>query len=215
MVLKLYGFHLSPPSQLVAAVLHEKQVPFEFVQVDLTKGEQKSQEYLAKQPFGQVPLLDDDGVVVYESRAICRYLEAKYPHQGTQLIPTELGKLALFERAFFTEISHFDAHAGAIFFEAIVKKLQGGEPDYNKVDDWSKALSAKLDVYDQILSKQKYLAGDELTLADLTHLPIGSVLLLSGGIDITQGRPNVARWFNELSARESWVKVKAGLKSTI
>ncbi|KXN86665.1 Glutathione S-transferase 3 [Leucoagaricus sp. SymC.cos] len=213
MVLKLYAFNLSPPSQMVATVLHEKQVPFEFINIDLAKGEQKSPDYLAMQPFGQIPVIDDDGLVVYESRAICRYLEVKYRNQGTQLIPTEIDKLARFEQAAFTEISNFDAHGTPIFFETIVKKFYGGEPDQKRVDELTKALSAKLDIYDKILSKQKYLAGDDLTLADLAHLPIGT-LLPNAGIDITQGRPNVARWFDELSSRESWIKVKEGSKST-
>ena len=54
MVLKLYG---SSYTYLVAAVLHEKQVPFEFVSVDLDKAEHKSPEYLKKQPYGQAPYI--------------------------------------------------------------------------------------------------------------------------------------------------------------
>jgi len=57
MVLKLYGLHASPYVRLVAAVLLEKQVPFELVPVDLVNGEHKSPEYLSKQPFGQVPCI--------------------------------------------------------------------------------------------------------------------------------------------------------------
>jgi hypothetical protein len=57
MVLKLYGLHASHFVRLVAAVLIEKQVPFEFVMVDLSKGEQKTPEFLAKHPFGQVPCI--------------------------------------------------------------------------------------------------------------------------------------------------------------
>ena len=57
MVLKLYGVYRSPCVRLAAAVLLEKQVPFELVSVDYTKGEQKSPEYLAKHPFGQVPCI--------------------------------------------------------------------------------------------------------------------------------------------------------------
>jgi glutathione S-transferase len=57
MVLKLYGFHPSHFVRLVAAVLIEKQVPFEMVKVDLSKGEHKTPEYLAKHPFGQVPCI--------------------------------------------------------------------------------------------------------------------------------------------------------------
>ena len=57
MVLKLYGFHLSTCTRTVATVLHEKNVPFQFIPVDISKGEQKAPEYVAKQPFGQVPYI--------------------------------------------------------------------------------------------------------------------------------------------------------------
>ena len=57
-----------------------------------------------------------------------------------------------------------------------------------------KKLEAKLDVYDQILSKQKYLGGDEVTLADLFHLPYGSLLEKQGIDYLVSGRvPNVTR----------------------
>ena len=57
MVLKLYGTYRSTWLRLVAAVLKEKGVPFEFVPVDMSKGEHKSPEYLSKHPFGQVPYI--------------------------------------------------------------------------------------------------------------------------------------------------------------
>jgi glutathione S-transferase len=52
----------------------------------------------------------------------------------------------------------------------------------------------------------------EVTLADLFHLPYGSMLAVAGS-DIMSTKPNVARWFNSLSARQSWVAVKDGVKS--
>ena len=57
MVLKLYGTYISPWVRLVAAVLKEKEVPFEFIPVNMSKREHKSPEYLSKQPFGQVPYI--------------------------------------------------------------------------------------------------------------------------------------------------------------
>ena len=57
MVLKLYGLHASYPVRLVAAVLIEKQVPFELIKVDLSKREQKTPEFLANNPFGKVPYI--------------------------------------------------------------------------------------------------------------------------------------------------------------
>lgn len=57
MVLKLYGTNISPPSRYAGLVLLEMKVPFELVNVDLGKKEQKSPENLANQPFGQIPYI--------------------------------------------------------------------------------------------------------------------------------------------------------------
>jgi len=57
MVLKLYGYEFSTNTRRVVVVLKEHNVPFEFISVDLGKGEHKSPEYLVKQPFGLVPFL--------------------------------------------------------------------------------------------------------------------------------------------------------------
>ena len=72
MVLKLYGSAMSTSRVLVTIL--EKELPYELVRIDIAKGEQKSEEYLKMQPFGKVPVLEDDGFFMYESRAICRYL---------------------------------------------------------------------------------------------------------------------------------------------
>lgn len=64
MVLKLYGSPLSPFVRLVAAVLLEKKVPFELVSVDLSKGEHKTPDYLSKHPFGQVPYIVCDLLIL-------------------------------------------------------------------------------------------------------------------------------------------------------
>ena len=63
MVLKLYGIYRSSWVRLVAAVLHEKKVPFELVPVDLDNKEHKSPEYLEKHPFGQIPYIVCDSLI--------------------------------------------------------------------------------------------------------------------------------------------------------
>jgi glutathione S-transferase len=103
MALKLYGSSRAVGTTLaVAMTLSEKHVPFEMVPLDLANRAHKSPAYLAIQPFGQFPAIvrlepffvingflyarsrqDDDGFILYESRAICRYLAEKYAEQGT------------------------------------------------------------------------------------------------------------------------------------
>lgn len=122
MVLQLYGSPMSTCTKRVAAVLHEKQVSFELHPIDLFKGEQKAPEFMAHQPFGQVPYIVDDGFVLYESRAICRYLALKYAGQGTPLIPspTDLEKYALFEQAAHIELAAFDPYASQFGVQKII-----------------------------------------------------------------------------------------------
>ena len=122
MVLKLYGASLSSCTRRVAIVLHEKKVPFEFHPIDFSKGEHKAPAHVAKQPFGQVPYIDDDGFVLFESRAIARYLALKYAGQGTPLIPSpsDIQKTAKFEEAASIEWAAFEPYAGKVCMEKMV-----------------------------------------------------------------------------------------------
>jgi len=207
MVLKLYGIYRSPFVRLVATVLLEKKVPFELVAVDVANGENKTPEYLAKQPFGQIPYIDDDGFILYESRAICYYIASKYPDQGTPLLPTGLQANALHEQAVSVEAFHFHDHALKVVREIVGKKRQGLTPDQEVVEKHIADLSGKLDVYDKILSKQKYLVGENITLVDFFHLGLGSGLA-SMGYNVMESKPNVARWFKDISSRDSWVSME-------
>lgn len=69
MAIKLYGSPTSTCTRRVATVLHEKKVSFDFVPIDLAKNEHKSPEFMAIQPFGQVPVLVRLAIVVFTSHA--------------------------------------------------------------------------------------------------------------------------------------------------
>ncbi|KAF8179590.1 glutathione S-transferase [Mycena galopus ATCC 62051] len=213
MVLKLYGSPFSTCTRRVATVLVEKKVPFQLFAVDFAKGEHKSAAYLQNQPFGQVPYIDDDGFILFESRAICRYIADKYPNQGTVLVPTDAKGRALFEQAASIEFSNFDPFSSQAVGEMVFKPMRGLTPDKAVFDTLIATLSAKLDGYEAILGKQKYLAGNEVTLADLFHLPYGAMLAKAGSDLMTTKGPNVTRWFNDISARHSWNTVKDGVTS--
>ncbi|KAG6328218.1 hypothetical protein ID866_10871, partial [Astraeus odoratus] len=151
----------------------------------------------------------DDGFILYESRAIVRYLIKKHPNQGTpELIPTGLKEEALFEQAVSTEAFNFNPFVSSIATEKLFKPLRGLQTDVKVVEERLAQLNAKLDAYEVILSKQRYLAGDNVTLADLQHLPYGTVLITAGGYpDLFKGRPSVERWLNELYNRAMWQEI--------
>ncbi|KAJ7481926.1 glutathione S-transferase [Mycena latifolia] len=211
-ILKLYGAAQTTSTRRVGTVLYEAKVPFELIEVDFRNGEHKAPSYLAKQPFGLIPYIDDDGFILYETRAICRYIGAKYP--ACRLIPTDPQKHALFEQAASVELTAFDPSASMVGFETRAKPRMGLQPDRAVIDKEIAALDKTLEAYDVILAKQKYVAGDELTLADLFHLPYAPLLAMAGS-DVMTRRPNVTRWYNELISRPSWLAFKDGVKTTL
>ncbi|TFK45755.1 glutathione S-transferase [Heliocybe sulcata] len=216
MVLKLYGHTVSSATKRVACIANELKVPYELVTIDLFSGEHKWAAALEKQPFGELPWIDDGGFVLYESRAICRYLVAKYG-PSSSLVPKDLTGNAKFEQAASIEICNFEPYAHVIAIEKLIKPASGAQPDETMVKENLDVLSSKLDAYEVILSKQTYLAGDascipHLTLADLFHLPKGAMVTAAGinVLEDSNDRPNVARWWKALTSRSSWRAVKDG-----
>ena len=84
-----------------------------------------------------------------------------------------------------------------------------GPPDEARVAQAEADLDEVFAYYDNVLAKQKYLAGDELTLVDLFHLPNGSALKAFGYKGTFEKYANVDKWFTGLQQRETWVKAAA------
>ncbi len=101
MVLILHGVAGSTCTRRARTALYEKGVEFQLNHIDVFSGVHKTAEYRAKlQPFGKIPVLEDDGFFIYESRAIAKYIAAKYEGKGTKLMPVagELKEYGLFEQ---------------------------------------------------------------------------------------------------------------------
>lgn len=124
MVLKLYTNNMSSCGRRVAVILFEKQVPFQLIEPDFATGEIKTPEWRAKQPFGQMPYIDDDGFILFESRAIARYIATKHASSGTDLLPdtNDLKAMALVDQGISIETSNFNPAAEGLFVEKIMKK---------------------------------------------------------------------------------------------
>ena len=95
MTLKLYRFALSGHAHRAELALSLLGLPHELIDVDLRAGEHKKPDYMARHPFGQVPLLDDDGHVVWDSTAILVYLATKFDTAGRWLPHDAAGRAAV------------------------------------------------------------------------------------------------------------------------
>lgn len=150
--------------------------------------------------------------MVAESRAICRYICDKYSDQGNKsLVGTKEGGLLerySIEQWLEAESQSYNTPSSTLVLQLALAPRMGLKQDPALIEQSEAKLSKVLDVYDQRLAESRFLAGDEFTLADLSHLPNTQYLVNAtdrGGL-ITS-RKNVGRWWEEISKRGSWMKV--------
>ncbi|CAI5980894.1 unnamed protein product, partial [Closterium sp. NIES-64] len=181
---KIYGLKLSTCTKRVLTALEEKNVTdYEFVTIDLSKGEQKSAEFKKKQPFGVIPVLEDEDVELFESRAIARYVADKYAEQGTNLLGSTLKERALVNLWLEVESQNYNPPISGLIAEKIFKPRKGLTTDEAKAAEYKAKLSQVLDVYEARLASNDYLSGSFFSLADLVHLPYTAMLWVSGDSD--------------------------------
>ncbi len=202
-MIKLFGNPLSTCTRKVLCTLHETNTPFEFNVIDFTKGEHKQPAHLARQPFGQVPAIDDDGFGLYESRAICRYLNQK---AGGSLVPTTLQGCATMEQWISVETSNFTPSAMKLIYNSVFFPMQGKAEDPSMIADGNAGVERALKVLEPRLAASTYLAGETFTIADIGFLPYIEDLMATPAKALFAGYPAVQAWWTRCSERPSWRK---------
>jgi glutathione S-transferase len=198
-------FHSNPLSQhsrrVVMAIL-ELGLDVEIKVVDFTKGEHKSPAYLAHNPNGKVPVLEDGDFWLWESNAIMAYLADKKP--GQSLYPTDAKQRADVHRWLFWESAHWNPACAHLTFERVLKPaFYKQQPDPVLVKLGETNLARYGAVLDGQLAGKEYVTG-RLSLADLS---IGSMLMYAKAAQFDLAAfPNVTAWLARLEARDSWKK---------
>ncbi|HVO93092.1 MAG TPA: glutathione S-transferase family protein [Terriglobales bacterium] len=195
-MIKLYDFKSSPNCQRVKVVLAEKNLPYEIVPIDLRKQEQKTPEYLKMNPYGKVPVLTDDGTVLYESCIINEYLEEKYPNPP--LLPKDPAKKAKARILIDYGMAHFDNPYQKLRMETMKDAKEQSQP----IVDGAKAdLRKLLQRFEVELGEQDYLMGD-FSLVDADLIP--RFTRLEGfGVLPDSSLPRLARYMERMKARPS------------
>ncbi|MCL6704739.1 glutathione S-transferase [Pseudomonas sp. T1.Ur] len=192
--IKLYHFPLSGHAHRVQLMLSLLELPVEIIFVDLAKGAHKQPEFLAINAFGQVPVLDDNGVVLADSNAILVYLASQYGHG--RWLPTDPVGAARVQR--WLSVAAGPLHAGP----ATARLITVFGASHNAEDVIARSHNL-LKVIDQELSNSTYLAGDAPTIADIAgytyiaHAPEGNVSL--------QDYANVRAWLARIEALPGFV----------
>lgn len=197
-MIKLYTFPPSTNSRKVRIALLEKGLEFERVNVDLSKREQKNPDYLKIHPFGQVPALDDEGFILYDSTVINEYLEDEYPYPS--LMPSDSEGRARTRLLEDFRDTHFNPYCVQIMYE--VRKPEG-ERDAQRIDNAKTQIAACFDKIERELQGKEYLVGT-FSLADIAFMANLDLLdRFNIAVDANRHK-NTAAWIARLKARPSY-----------
>jgi glutathione S-transferase len=203
--LKLYSSKLAPSPLKVVIFLKEKGIldQVEIVNLDLGKLEHKTPEYKAIAPNSRVPALQlDDGTIILETTAICRYLEALYPE------PNLFGESPI-------EIASIEMWYSRVTYELMVPLMHGfrhTHPHMSQMENQNqeyglaqRELAVKsLDTYNNIIASREYIAGERFTYADIQMVTSLQFLVRLNRLDI-QDYENLNDYINQVSSRPSFL----------
>jgi glutathione S-transferase len=199
-MIQLYGHPVSTCTRKVLTVLAETNTPYAMNVIDFGKGEHKQEPHLSRQPFGQVPAIDDAGFALFESRAICRYLNDK---AGSPLAPPDAQPRALMEQWMSVEQSNYSGAAMKYVYHHVFNRPQ--EPDV--LEKAAAMIEKTLSALGKPLERRPYLTGESFSLADICYMPYFEYTVNTSARPIYERFPSVLAWWERVSARPSWKKV--------
>jgi glutathione S-transferase len=196
--MKLYYAETLNPRK-ACAVAKYLNAPVDFVRVDMRSGEHKSPGYLAINPNGKVPALTDGEARLWESHAIMAYLARA---MDSELWPTDERQIEI-TRWLSWSSEHFTRHAGALYFQNIIKpNVLGAAPDPNAVEEATGFFRQFAGVLNDHLRGRKYLLGDALTIADFS---VAVTLPYADKAKIPVGEfAEIERWHARLNELPAW-----------
>ena len=200
MPIKLYDGQRSPHARKVRLLAAELGIALDKVALDFQKGELRSPEYLAKNPNGRIPTIEDDGFVLWESPAILKYLAAKRPERG--LAPADAAAQAQIDQWLFWWTADPEAAFSRLIWERRVKPFLGKDGnDPAIIADAQASLDRFLPVLDRQLAGKDYVLGT-LSIVDFAIAPVLDIMSF---VNVDLGPyANIAAWLERLRARPYW-----------
>jgi len=201
----LFHVHLSPFCRKVRLSLAEKRIECELIE---ERYWEKDSDFLRRNPAAKVPVLKIDGRTLSESAAICEYLEEVYPE--VSLMPSapearyEVRRIV----GWFDDKFHSEVTANLVY-ERVNKKVMGqGYPDSKNVKAGAKAIKFHLDYMTWLLEQRRWLAGNEMTLADFAAAAHLSSLDYISDVDWNRSE-TVKDWYAKIKSRPAFRSILA------
>jgi glutathione S-transferase len=183
-MMRVYGDKGSGNCQKVSITADFLKIAYQWIDIDITKNESRTQAFLKKSPMGQVPIVElDDGRVLAQSNAIIRYLAA-----GSSLLPADRFQQAKIDELLFWEQYSHEPYVATSRYHMVYLGRSKAERDAWRVERGEKAL----DLMQALIKGRTWFVGDSLSVADIALLAY-TRLAHEGGFDLSS-RPNVRLW---------------------
>ena len=198
--MKLYDLSPSPNARRVRIFIAEKGLEIPIVPVNMMTGENQSEDYLAKNSLGKMPLLElDDGTCIAESAAICRYLEEMNPNPPLMgRNPLEKALVEMWHRRmeleFLIPMITIFLHTGEMWKDRVTQIPQVAETGILNVKE-------RMEWLDRELDGKEFITGEDYTIADIAAqcaFVMGKAAL---GLRIAEDQLNLSNWFTRVSSR--------------
>jgi glutathione S-transferase len=195
----VYGTPQSTYVRTVRLLLEEAGADYNLKGVDIFNGENKSAEYLAKNPFGKVPTLEVDGELLYETTAITDYLNTVLA--GNKFSPSDPLLQARMRQIMAIIDSYLYSPAiRTIVIQRLIVPSQGGKTDEEAVKDAIAPAQTALKAIESLTIGSPYLLGSEASIADFFLIPIFIYLSQTPEFDlVTAQTPKIQTWWDEVN----------------
>jgi glutathione S-transferase len=205
MTLKIHGIAASRTVRPLW-LLEELGVPYEHVSQTYLGGATRTPEFLALNPNGHIPVLEDDGIVVWESMATTLYLARKF---GGPLAPANLAEEAEVLRWTFWAVTECEKDALSVLMHRVAMPAE--KRDHAVADQAEGNLGKPLAVLDAHLATRPYIAGERFTVADVN---VASVLAWAQpSRKLMEANPKLAEWLKRCLDRPAHQKVRQMAKA--
>jgi glutathione S-transferase len=203
--LTLHGSSASTYVRTVRLVLEEKGLAYDLLDVNFVTEEHKTEEYKTLHPYSKMPVFKDGDFSVYETIAICNYIERAHPDTKS-LRPVGIQDQANMERLIHSFSSYmFSPMIGQVVWQRVVEPLKGNTPDESIVNDALPEVKRILSLLNEELAGNTYFVNNELSLFDLFLTPAVNYLMMVEEMQQFIGSlPALKAWWDNISASESF-----------
>ena len=203
-MLKLFGHPVSIHSRKAHFALEETGHPHSYQFVDLMTGEHRKPEYLAINPSGKVPVLQDGNFQLPESGAILRYLGEHYGNG--KILPEDKQERARVDQWLFWQASEAGPTLMKPFYIQFMARMQGQQADEAAFQQAVQACDPVFEHLDSALAGKKFLVGSSLSIADIA---IAESIFQLGMVGVSVSKfPNLDSWYKGINERDAFKKTR-------